>query len=134
MWLTKKVVRILACTAAAVTGTAAAMLLFMSVMTVKVEDSSMLPELLPGSRVVAVRTDSPLNIYDASYIGVGDLIVYRVPYYDVGSEGAYCVRRVSGVKADMIEVSRGGNAGSAEKEVLSREKISGKVVKVLYNG
>lgn len=134
MWLTKKVVRILACTAAAVTGTAAAMLLFMSVMTVKVEDSSMLPELLPGSRVVAIRTDSPLNIYDASYIGVGDLVVYRVPYYDVGSEGVYCVRRVSGVKADMIEVSRGGNAGSAEKEVLSREKISGKVVKVLYNG
>ena len=134
MWLTKKVVRILACTAAAVTGTAAAMLLFMSVMTVKVEDSSMLPELLPGSRVVAIRTDSPLNIYDASYIGVGDLVVYRVPYYDVGSEGVYCVRRVSGVKADMIEISRGGNAGSAEKEVLSREKISGKVVKVLYNG
>ena len=94
----------------------------------------MLPELLPGSRVVAIRTDSPLNIYDASYIGVGDLVVYRVPYYDVGSEGVYCVRRVSGVKADMIEVSRGGNAGSAEKEVLSREKISGKVVKVLYNG
>ena len=134
MWLTKKVVRILACTAAAVTGTAAAMLLFMSVMTVKVEDSSMLPELLPGSRVVAIRTDSPLNIYDASYIGVGDLVVYRVPYYDVGSEGVYCVRRVSGVKADMIEVSRGGNAGSVEKEVLSREKISGKVVKVLNNG
>ena len=134
MWLTKKVVRILACTAAAVTGTAAAMLLFMSLMPVKVEDSSMLPELLPGSRVVAIRTDSPLNIYDASYIGVGDLVVYRVPYYDVGSEGVYCVRRVSGVKADMIEISRGGNAGSAEKEVLSREKISGKVVKVLYNG
>ena len=41
---------------------------------------------------------------------------------------------MSGVKADMIEVSRGGNAGSEKKEVLSREKISGKVVKVLYNG
>ncbi|MGN0734486.1 MAG: S26 family signal peptidase [Anaerovoracaceae bacterium] len=134
MWLRKNVLRILACTVAAVTGIAAAMLLFMSVMTVKVEDSSMLPELLPGSRVVAVRTDSPLNIYDASSIGVGDMVVYRVPYYDVGSEGVYCVRHVSGVKADMIEVSRGGNAGSAEKEVLSREKISGKVVKVLYNG
>ncbi len=134
MWLTKKVVRILSCIAAAAAGVSVAVLLFMSVMTVKVEDSSMLPELLPGSRVVAIRTDSPLNIYDASSIGVGDMVVYRVPYYDVGSEGVYCVRRVSGVKADMIEVSRGGNAGSVEKEVLSREKISGKVVKVLYNG
>lgn len=126
--------RILACTMAAVTGAAATVLLFMSVMTVKVEDSSMLPELLPGSRVVAFRTDSPLNIYNASSIGVGDLVVYRVPYYEVGSEGIYCVRRVSGVKTDMIEVSRGGNAGSSEKEVLSKEKISGKVVKVLNNG
>lgn len=134
MWLTKKVVRILSCVAAAAAGVSVAVLLFMSVMTVKVEDSSMLPELLPGSRVVAIRTDSPLNIYDASSIGPGDMVVYRVPYYDVGSEGVYRVRRVSGINRDMIEVSRGGNAGSSEKEVLSKEKISGKVVKVLYNG
>lgn len=134
MWLTKKVVRILSCIAAAAAGVSVAVLLFMSVMTVKVEDSSMLPELLPGSRVVAIRTDSPLNIYDASSIGPGDMVVYRVPYYDVGSECVYRVRRVSGINRDMIEVSRGGNAGSSEKEVLSKEKISGKVVKVLYNG
>ena len=126
--------RILACTMAAVTGAAATVLLFMSVMTVKVEDSSMLPELLPGSRVVAFRTDSPLNLYNASSIGVGDLVVYRVPYYEVGSEGIYCVRRVSGVKTDMIEVSCERSTATVEKEVLSKEKILGKVVKVLNNG
>ena len=134
MRMAKKMVRILACTVAAVTGAAAAVLLFMSVMTVKVEDSSMLPELLPGSRVVALRTDSHVNIFTEPSVSVGDLVVYRAPYYEIGSEGIYRVRRVSGMRNDMIEVCCEGSAAAAEKEVLSKEKILGKVVKVLNNG
>ena len=61
-YIAQKAVNIFGYTAAALVGLAVAVLLFLSVMIVKVDDSSMLPEIEPGSRVIAVRTHFPADI------------------------------------------------------------------------
>lgn len=131
MRLAKKTAKIFGCTAAALVGLAAAMIVFMSLMVVKVEDISMLPTLEPGSRVIAVRTDLPFKIGYNPSINVGDLVVFRAPYYEIGSDGIYLVRCVSGLKDDMIEVRCEEGSETSKSEIMSKEKILGKVI---YNG
>ena len=127
----KKALNIFGCAVAALVGLAAAVLLFLSVMVVKVEDSSMLPEIEPGSRVIAVRTHFPADIGVSPSVNVGDLVVYRVPYYEIDGKGVYVVRRVSGMKGELVEVSSEEGTTALEKDILSKEKILGKVI---YNG
>lgn len=129
MKLLGKAVKAMGYPLAAIIGVAAAVLLFLSVMVVKIEDGSMLPVIEPGDRVVAVRMDLPVG--PAPSLDVGDLVVYRAPYYEIGGEGVYLVRRVSGMNGDMIEVCGEESLAASEKEILSKEKILGKVI---YNG
>ena len=131
MRLAKKTAKIFGCAAAAMVGLTAAMILFMSLMIIKVEDSSMLPALEPGSIVIAVRTPLPADIWAAPSVKVGDMVVFRTPYYEIGSDGIYHIRRVSGLNGDMIEVCCDEGAGSLEREIMSKKKILGKVI---YNG
>ena len=130
-YIAKKAVNIFGCAVAALVGLAAAVLLSLSVMVVKVEDSSMLPEIEPGSRVIAVRTHFPADIGVSPSVNVGDLVVYRVPYYEIDGKGVYVVRRVSGMKGELVEVSSEEGPAALEKDILSKEKILGKVI---YNG
>ena len=127
----KKALNIFGYTVAALVGLAAAVLISLSVMVVKVEDSSMLPEIEPGSRVIAVRTHFPADIGVSPSVNVGDLVVYRVPYYEIDGKGVYVVRRVSGMKGELVEVSSEEGTTALEKDILSKEKILGKVI---YNG
>ena len=129
MKLLGKAVKAMGYPLAAIIGVAAAVLLFLSVMVVKIEDGSMLPVIEPGDRVVAVRMDLPVG--PAPSLDVGDLVVYRAPYYEIGGTGVYLVRRVSGMNGDMVEVRCEESLAASEKEILSKEKILGKVI---YNG
>lgn len=130
-YIAKKAVNIFGCAVAALVGLAAAVLLFLSMMVVKVEDGSMLPEIEPGSRVIAVRTHFPADIGVSPSVNVGDLVVYRVPYYEIDGKGVYVVRRVSGMNGELVEVSSEEGSAALEKDILSKEKILGKVI---YNG
>ena len=130
-YIAKKAVNIFGYTVAALVGLAAAVVLFLSVMIVKVDDSSMLPEIEPGSRVIAVRTHFPADIGVSPSVKVGDLVVYRVPYYEIDGKGVYVVRRVSGMNGELVEVSSEEGPAALEKDILSKEKILGKVI---YNG
>ena len=130
-YIAKKAVNIFGYTVAALVGLAAAVLLFLSMMVVKVEDGSMLPEIEPGSRVIAVRTHFPADIGVSPSVNVGDLVVYRVPYYEIDGKGVYVVRRVSGMNGELVEVSSEEGSAALEKDILSKEKILGKVI---YNG
>lgn len=129
MRLLGKAVKAMGYSLAAIIGVAAAVLLFLSVMVVKIEDGSMLPVIEPGDRVIAVRIDLPVGPVPS--LDVGDLVVYRAPYYEIGGKGVYLVRRVSGMNGDMIEVCGEESLAASEKEILSKEKILGKVI---YNG
>lgn len=129
MKLLGKAVKAMGYPLAAIIGVAAAVLLFLSVMVVKIEDGSMLPVIEPGDRVIAVRMDLPVG--PAPSLDVGDLVVYRAPYYEIGGTGVYLVRRVSGMNGDMVEVRCEESLAASEKEILSKEKILGKVI---YNG
>lgn len=129
MRLLGKAVKAMGYPLAAIIGVAAAVLLFLSAMVVKIEDGSMLPVIEPGDRVIAVRIDLPVG--PAPSLDVGDLVVYRAPYYEIGGKGVYLVRRVSGMNGDMIEVCGEESLAASEKEILSKEKILGKVI---YNG
>lgn len=129
MKLLGKAVKAIGYPLAAIIGVAAAVLLFLSVMVVKIEDGSMLPVIEPGERVVAVRMDLPVGTGPS--LDVGDLVVYRAPYYEIGGKSVYLVRRVSGMNGDMIEVCGEESLAGSEKEILSKEKILGKVI---YNG
>lgn len=129
MRLLGKAVKVIGYPVASIMGIAAAVLLFLSVMVVKIEDGSMLPVIEPGDRVVAVRMDLPVG--PAPSLDVGDLVVYRAPYYEIGGKGVYLVRRVSGMNGDMIEVRCEESLAASEKEILSKEIILGKVI---YNG
>ena len=130
-YIAQKAVNIFGCAVAALVGLAAAVLLFLSMMVVKVEDGSMLPEIEPGSRVIAVRTHFPADIGVSPSVNVGDLVVYRVPYYEIDGKGVYVVRRVSGMNGELVEVSSEEGSAALEKDILSKEKILGKVI---YNG
>ena len=70
MQLFKRTLKLFGCMAAALVGVAAAVLIFMSFMVVEVEDSFMLPELEPGSSVIAVRTPLPVG-YRFEAVGKG---------------------------------------------------------------
>lgn len=129
MRLLGKAVKAIGYPVAAIMGIAAAVLLFLSVMIVKIEDGSMLPVIEPGDRVVAIRMDLPMG--SVRSLDVGDLVVYMAPYYEIGGKGVYLVRRVSGMNGDMIEVDCEESLPASEKEILSKEKILGKVI---YNG
>ena len=129
MKLLGKAVKAMGYPLAAIIGVAAAVLLFLSVMVVKIEDGSMLPVIEPGDRVVAVRMDLPVG--PAPSLDVGDLVVYRAPYYEIGGKGVCLIRRVSGMNGDMIEVCGEESLAASEKEILSKEKILGKII---YNG
>ena len=130
-YIAKKAVNIFGYTVAALVGLAAAVLLFLSMMVVKVEDGSMLPEIEPGSRVIAVRTHFPADIGVSPSVNVGDLVVYRVPYYEIDGKGVYVVRRVSGMNGELVEVSSEEGSAAFDNDILSKEKILGKVI---YNG
>ena len=130
-YIAKKAVNIFGCAVAALVGLAAAVLLFLSMMVVKVEDGSMLPEIEPGSGGIAVRTHFPADIGVAPSVNVGDLVVYRVPYYEIDGKGVYVVRRVSGMNGELVEISSEEGSAALEKDILSKEKILGKVI---YNG
>ena len=123
--------RLLGCAVAVIIGIAAAAAFFFCIMIVKVEDSYMLPAIEPGSRVIAVRTHLPADIGVEPEVNVGDLVVYKAPYYEIDCEGTYVVRRVSGIKDGMVAVSCDTDSVSSEKVILSKEKILGKVV---YHG
>ena len=58
-------------------------------------------------------------------------MVYRAPYYGIDAGGVYLVRRVSGMKDGMVELRCEESMAAMEKELLSKEKILGKVI---YNG
>ena len=131
MQLFKRTLKLFGCMAAALVGVAAAVLIFMSFMVVEVEDSFMLPELEPGSSVIAVRTPLPVDIGLKPSVKVGDLVVYRALYYGIDAGGVYLVRRVSGMKDGMVELRCEESMAAMEKELLSKEKILGKVI---YNG
>ena len=79
MRLLGKAVKVMGYPLASLIGVAAAVLLFLSVMVVKIEDGSMLPVIEPGDRVIAVRMDLPVG--PAPSLDVGDMVVYRAPYY-----------------------------------------------------
>lgn len=129
MRLLGKVVKAIGYPLAAIMGVATAVLLFFSVIVVKTEDGLMLPVIEPGDRVAAVRMDLPVGIGPS--LDVGDLVVYRAPYYETGGKGLYLVRRVSGMNGDMVEVCCEDSLAALEKEIISKEKILGKVI---FNG
>lgn len=88
----KWILRILA----AVLDTGLAAGLFCSFALVRVEGSDMLPTLEPGDYVL-------INKWKKDELAVGDLVLYKAPYYEI--DGAqYPLRRVVGVRDGWIKV------------------------------
>lgn len=106
---------------AAAIGVIAAIALFSSFMVLKVEGSSMLPTLEPGQRVI-------VNKLDRKDFGVGDLVVYKAPYYNIDGEGQYLIRRVVGVRDSWIKVGRETDMVATDTEIIEKDIVLGKVM------
>ena len=112
---------------AALAGIAAALMLFFGLTVAEVEDSSMLPELEPGEKVLVLRCDTG----DFASPSVGDIVLYETPYYEIGEKGSLMLRRITGINGDRVELRRDAGMDSERTETIKKEKILGQVI---YHG
>ena len=112
---------------AALAGIAAALMLFFGLTVAEVEDSSMLPELEPGEKVLVLRCDTG----DFASPSVGDIVLYETPYYEIGEKGSLMLRRITGINGDRVELRCDGGIDSERTETIKKERILGKVI---YHG
>lgn len=112
---------------AALAGIAAALMLFFGLTVAEVEDSSMLPELEPGEKVLVLRCDTA----DFASPSVGDIVLYETPYYEIGEKGSLMLRRITGINGDRVELRCDAGIDSERTETIKKERILGKVI---YHG
>ena len=112
---------------AALAGIAAALMLFFGLTVAEVEDSSMLPELEPGEKVLDLRCDTG----DFASPSVGDIVLYETPYYEIGEKGSLMLRRITGINGDRVELRCDAGIDSERTETIKKERILGKVI---YHG
>ena len=109
-------------------GTAAGVILFSSLMVVKVEGSSMLPALEPGDHVLVLQ-ESLLT--GAPKVQVGDLVVYEAPYYTTDGEGLQKIRRITGTRGSWLRLNCDVKTVKDQETLLRTEEIQGKVILVI---
>ena len=112
----------------AVLGTAAGVILFSSLMVVKVEGSSMLPALEPGDRVLILQESLLTGVPE---IQVGDLVVYEAPYYTTDGEGLQKIRRITGTRGSWLRLNCDAKTVKDQEMLLRTEEIQGKVILVI---
>lgn len=109
-------------------GTAAGLILFSSVMLVKVEGSSMLPALEPGDHVLVLQESLLTGVPE---IQVGDLVVYEAPYYTTDGEGLQRIRRITGTRGSWLRLNCDVKTVKDQEKLLRAEEIQGKVILVI---
>ena len=109
-------------------GTAAGVILFSSLMVVKVEGSSMLPALEPGDRVLILQESLLTGVPE---IQVGDLVVYEAPYYTTDGEGLQKIRRITGTRGSWLRLNCDVKTVKDQEMLLRTEEIQGKVILVV---
>ena len=109
-------------------GTAAGVILFSSLMVVKVEGSSMLPALEPGDRVLILQESLLTGVPE---IQVGDLVVYEAPYYTTDGEGLQKIRRITGTRGSWLRLNCDVKTVKNQETLLRTEEIQGKVILVI---
>ncbi len=125
MGILRGIWRLLCKVLAAAIGITAAVALFSGFMVIKVEGSSMLPTLEPGQRVI-------INKLDTQDFSVGDLVVYKAPYYSIDGQGQYLIRRVVGVKDNWIKVGCEMDMVATDTEIIEKDIVLGKVMEICY--
>ena len=109
-------------------GTAAGVILFSSLMVVKVEGSSMLPALEPGDHVLILQESLLTGVPE---IQVGDLVVYEAPYYTTDGEGLQKIRRITGTRGSWLRLNCDVKTLKDQEMLLRTEEIQGKVILVI---
>ena len=104
---------------AALAGIAAALMLFFGLTVAEVEDSSMLPELEPGEKVLVLRCDTG----DFASPSVGDIVLYETPYYEIGEKGSLMLRRITGINGDRVELRCDAGIDSERTDTLKKDKL-----------
>ena len=120
--------RLLSRLLSAAAGIAAAVWLFTSFMVVEAGGSAVMPEIMPGQKVLVALYDRD-NAAGRDSLTTGDIIVYEAPFYDIDGEGRYLIRRVTGVRNRWIEVDR-ENAPADPASIIGKEQVLGKVIKI----
>lgn len=107
---------------AALLGFGLALGLFCSFALVRVESSDMLPTLEPGDHVW-------INKWKKDDLAVGDLVLYKAPYYEI--DGAqYPLRRVVGIRDGWIKVGCDADLVSDSTQMIPAEYVVGKAIGV----
>ena len=109
-------------------GTAAGVILFSSLMVVKVEGSSMLPALEPGDHVLVLQESLLTGVPE---IQVGDLVVYEAPYYTTDGEGLQKIRRITGTRGSWLRLNCDVKTVKDQEKLIRTEEIQGKVILVV---
>ena len=109
-------------------GTAAGVILFSSLMVVKVEGSSMLPAVEPGDHVLVLQKSLLTGVPE---IQVGDLVVYEAPYYTTDGEGLQKIRRITGTRGSWLRLNCDVKTVKNQETLLRTEEIQGKVILVI---
>ena len=112
----------------ALLGITAGLVVFTSLMVVKMEGSTMLPQLEPGDRVLALKT-SP--IYGSPELKVGDLVIYEAPYYTDDGEGLLKIRRITGTRGSWIRLNCDVKTVRSQEVLAARDEIQAKVILTL---
>ena len=107
---------------AALLGFGLALGMFCSFALVRVEGSDMLPTLEPGEHVW-------INKWKTDDLAVGDLVLYKAPYYEIDGE-QYPLRRVVGIREGWIKVGCDADLVLDGTQMIPAEYVVGTAIGV----
>lgn len=96
--------------------------LFTCFMVISVEGSTMLPDFVPGEKVLVNRLCSGEDV------AVGDVVVLKAPYFSIAGEGDYVLRRVSGSRGSWLKVDWDTQTAEDQEMIVAKEAVLGKVI------
>lgn len=103
-------------------GTAAAVMVHCSFMTVEIEGGGMLRAFEPGQKAVVFL------LSDKSRIGEGDIVAFEPPFYQTDGSRGVCVRRVKNVNGEEFELSCDAAVAGDGDMTVSRGEILGRII------
>lgn len=109
----------------AVLGVAVGLVVFSSLMLMRVDGSSMLPTLEPGDRVLVLRNSA---LTGTLQLDVGDLVLYEAPYYTTDGEGLLKIRRVTGLRGSWVRLEPELPVLGDSQVLVRRTEVLGEVL------
>ena len=98
-----------------------ALVISVSFEVIEIEDWQMVQSSNDGEKALVYKLHPEM-------ISAGDLVLCRIPYYEMGTSGRYGVRRVVAVDKDKVKIDYSLESNSSSAAEIQRSDILGRVL------